>query len=120
MVPPIGGTVATGRVCILDIVLLMGGMVTIGGVREITGDRTDVSWGFGGALTSPVCTRAGVDILCELLCDCAETATISFFRQLGSLCDDTTECPSPSGAEKEGRLTILVKLCCPDDMTVPS
>lgn len=33
--PPIGGTIATGSFCIRDIVLLMGGTVTIGVCRAI-------------------------------------------------------------------------------------
>lgn len=49
--PPIGGTIATGSFCIRDIVLLMGGTVTIGeclGITVFTGGTTGATWVWDG------------------------------------------------------------------------
>ncbi len=49
--PPIGGTIATGSFCIRDIVLLMGGTVTIGeclGITAFAGSTTGATWAWDG------------------------------------------------------------------------
>lgn len=57
---PIGGTVAIGRVCILDTVLTIGGTATVGSVRVPVsiGCMTAATCCLIDALLSPVCSDA--------------------------------------------------------------